>query len=234
MHSPNHQLNGCYMRISIRLMMAALVAALALSIAASSAMALRSISIDGPTTLTLTGRVTFTGGSIRIRCDTTFVKTISRVIPKTEGILIGQVTDVRIARPELCTAEGATFRGATILPATEPELWRIFFKSFLGTLPDITGLLFELHNTKVRLDVAIIGISASCLFINRRAGTIAVLAAVNAGVIGRLKTLDERAEAVETELIRSEGPGGGGCPRTGRFNAAVEPVAGQNTRIRLI
>jgi hypothetical protein len=222
---------------SKKLLMAALAAMFVLSLGVGSAAALRSIGLEGAgpeRTSTLEGRVTFAGGGIEIICNVTMQKTLSRIIPKTEGVLIGQVTSVRVQAPELCTIRGAErLNGITILglPGSRegrPELWRIFYKSFLGTLPSPTGFLFELQHTQVLLGVRVFGFNVSCLF----EGTVPVLAEVGTeprGATNIIRTL--RTLRNNLPLLRGEF----GCPAEGSFNTTnMEQAAGQRIRITLL
>ena len=81
------------MHTRAKLLMAALTAALALSLATSTASALRnSLLVEGSNTVSSSGIITFEkAGVSTIECPATIVKTISQVIPKRLGVLLGGI-----------------------------------------------------------------------------------------------------------------------------------------------
>jgi hypothetical protein len=207
------------MHIRTKLLMAVITAALAMTMFATAASALRSLEVGTSTRLVLTGRVTFTGGEIRVICNTTFEKTLNRAIAKTVGAKVGQVTRVAV---EACRAEGGGAERPVIRILNEGvgRLWEINYKSFEGNLPnEISGITYELRNTQVLLQISIFGVAAGCLY----EGTVGVHSVIAGRVIGRLTTTSERPETVEVGL-RTDLTGFGACPRRGRFTASVEPT----------
>jgi len=114
------------MMSSIKLALAALIAAIAMSIAAGTASANRSLGITNGPIFTYSGNYTFTDefGSFRIVCDVLRVMTLHRAPAKTRGALSG-FADV-ITRN--CT--GAIVR-------VVGERWHLQYESFSGTLPEI-------------------------------------------------------------------------------------------------
>ena len=123
------------------LLLAGLSATILLAFAVSTASALRSISIVGETTATAQGRISFIGGGSTLECNITLVRTLSRSIPKTAGILLGAIIDIRIALREAgCRSSAGTLTAFTILGLGTGELWRLFYESFDGTLPNITAI----------------------------------------------------------------------------------------------
>ena len=156
------------MRLHTRLMLVALSAAILLSLAASTALALRSISVVGETTATATGRVSFVSseGGSTVQCNITLVRTISSAIPKTAGILLGAIIDVRpaIGEPN-CSSSTGTLNTIRILGLRVGELWRLFYESFTGTLPNIATLNTIVKNVlaEFELNVPIFG-NIRCLY----------------------------------------------------------------------
>jgi hypothetical protein len=213
--------------LRLKVFMAAMAAVLAFSLLAGSASALRSLSITGETTLTLNGRMTFTNEVGDIICNATITKTISRVIPKIDHILVGKITRIDTARPREANcrfAEEGIFREfrEIIFLLEGEERGRILKKTILGTLPNITGILFLIDQLRGGF---VIGANR-CLYETPRTGeSLGVLAEVNReGLIGRLRTLTPNTE----NLIE----GGAFCPRTGELRG--ELTALQRTFIRLI
>jgi hypothetical protein len=165
----------------LRFLFAILTVVIAVGVVAGTASALRSLSVAGTTTLTLNSRrLTFESSLVRIECEFTFVKTISRIIPKTEGILIGKVTDVRIDTPRCAASSGGEVRIIPLGLANE-ELWRLFYKSILGTLPRITGARFRIERLQLLMNTG----GITCLF----QGFVEELALISNGVVGNLRTL---------------------------------------------
>jgi hypothetical protein len=217
--------------IRIRIILTALSAALALSLAAGTASALRSLSLSpaGPgTTLTLNGPISFEGNGLgEIICNVTMAKTVSSSIPKVENTLIGRVTDVRIAEPRTCRVSGGitAILRIVILGTAAENLWRLFYKAILGTLPSITGAQIKLEATQVLLEFSafLIGL-VRCLY----EGAIEALARVRNGVIERLTTIEG---ANRTRLHPAE-LNSGNCPGEGKFKASLTPL--QQTRLTLL
>jgi hypothetical protein len=220
------------MRRHIKIQMAALAAALTLTTLASTADALRSLSIEnaaGGNTLALNGVVTFEGlerGSFRISCPTTIVKTISRSFPKTSLVLIGRVTDFRTAEPdeERCKSTVGTLVRIRTLNIAEPGQWRMFYDSFEGTLPVIRSLLIRLDSIQIRFDIRIpiLG-TIDCLYEDVE-NTIGMVARVEgSGAVERLLT--------QSNTLFGRG-NAGGCPERLEFQAALNPL--QVTRLVLL
>jgi hypothetical protein len=211
------------MTMRFRVLMAAMTAALALSFAVGTASALRSLSISGSTTLTLNSRLTFASEAVQVICNATVTTTVSRVIPKIEHILIGKVTRVEFSRtlPEAnCRSSVSRLSNLQVIGLEREERARILKSSILGTLPNITGVLFYVDGVQASFTTDTEG---RCGYEAPEPG-VAVLAEVEArGNIGNLRF--ERYTAVRIE-------GGIFCPRTGEFVGTLIPL--QTTNVRLI
>jgi hypothetical protein len=202
---------------------ATLTAALIFALGTSSAVGLRSLSVAGSTTLTLNGVITFETGvaTTEIICSMTVVKTISRVIPKIERTLIGQVTDIRTNRPgeANCHLGGGAggLERITILGLARPEPWRLFFRGFDGSLPNIQDYLIFVVRSQIQFQIS----RVACLY----EGEIGFLAEVDAA--GNIELLLPLANIVTlvagTRIL---------CPNAGQFRGILIPL--QTTRIRLI
>jgi hypothetical protein len=208
-----------------KIIMAALAAVFALSLMAGTATALRSLSITGSTTLTLNGRITFeTGGNLEVICNSTVTKTISRVIPKINEVLIGKITRVDTARPNEpnCRASGANLERIDILGLEREEEGRIYYKGILGTLPRITGIEVRVKRFRASFTAEVFGIRQTCLYEPER--PLEILAPVDAnGVILELRI---------TPITAVRLSGGGFCPATGKLKERLTPL--QRTTIILI
>jgi hypothetical protein len=209
------------MTVRFKVLMAALAAVLALSFAVGTANALRSLSIGGPTTLTLNGRITFTSEFAVIECNATITKTVSRIIPKVDHILVGKITRVETERPPTPTCRSSVGRlsNIEIRNLEREEFGRILKGTILGTLPTITGILFLVDRFQASFTTEV---SGRCGYESPERG-LPVLASVSRGVIGRLRFQPNRAVRIE---------GGAFCPRTGELSEQMEPL--QTTTVTLI
>jgi hypothetical protein len=146
------------MRIT-KLVLAVLAATILLSIAAGSAVALRSLSASS-TTLVAQGNETFAGSNgINVICPLTLTGSVNRATAKRAGAILGSITRVdpvgngrRPCRTNvLVAAEVVAVLG---LP------WNIAYNSILGTLPRITGILATIQRVQFLLEIA----GQRCLF----------------------------------------------------------------------
>lgn len=205
-----------------KLLLVALTAVLALSIGAGTAGALRSISINGSTTVTGSGSVTFvsTGGGVTIRCDVTVTRTLSRAIPKVAGILLGKITRIATNRPEArCTSSLGSLQGIIILGIEREENSRLFFRSITGTLPNITGINKTITGT-------LIGFSTRIVII----GTITCLYREDGNGIEVRENLNAERRFISAEILRNRAiilPGQPGtCPREGELSGTLTVSGG--------
>jgi len=151
------------------------------------------------------GRLTFgeprLAASTQITCDVTILRTIGSSIAKTPGTLFGKVTGVAIdrgPRGEHC-AKGSTVESITdIIPLRDrgvagthtelgggvllyvvtggrAELWKLIYRTFLGVLPEITGILFRVEQAQFLLRGAV-----ECLY----KGGVEVLVRIERRVVG--------------------------------------------------
>jgi hypothetical protein len=209
-----------------KLLLVVLTAALVASLGSTTATALRSLSLEGVTTQTLNQRaLTLSSELGSIICDTTLVKTVSRVIPKMSGVLIGRITDVRTAN---CIGSGGV-RANGVVSVTPvgleaPERWRLVYVSILGTLPRITGIRIKIEQSLILILFRdVFTVSHLCHVLTNVIGLAAVAAD---GTIGLL-----RSES--TEFLRAIDLNGNGCPATGSYNAnALTPL--QTVTVKLI
>ncbi|HYV14504.1 MAG TPA: hypothetical protein VE972_00600 [Conexibacter sp.] len=202
----------------------AMATVFALSLLAGSASALRSIEIGASeTTLVLNGRMTFTNPVSDIICNATVTKTISRAFPKTSGILIGKITRIDTARVREANCRLAGEELFRRLESIEfllegEERGRIYYNAILGTLPNITGILFLIKQLRGGFVIS----RERCLYEPPVEGS-GVLAEVSRGVIGRLRLLRNTQGLVV---------GGGLCPGSGELRETLTPL--QTTTIRLV
>lgn len=135
-------------------LLACLVAALSLAFVTGTAAASRAIGIPGGAiTATSSGKIRFATAAIGLECDIQMRGTLEARIPKEIVPPFGRITDGSATNCSL----GAT---ATLLFPDSPA-WSMYYDSFLGTLPDITGVLFILENVQALVRIPLLG---SCLY----------------------------------------------------------------------
>lgn len=142
--------------------LAATIVSACLALAASSALANRSLALSASRELgrvTAGGRFTFTEDAVgyRISCELTFRFTLHRSIAKIVGASVGSVVDVRASR-----CSGGT---VVVLSPRTDRPWPVRYNSFRGTLPNITEVVWdiELVNNQGFLFSVFFGL-AQCLY----------------------------------------------------------------------
>lgn len=134
------------MRTSAKLGLTALVAALLLSAAVSTASATR-LSVSNQNIRATWARLEFASSLVTIRCPVTLEGSFhTRTIAKVARSLIGAITRVLIKR-ESCTNGEA-------LPKAESLPWHVTYESFTGTLPNITAVNLLLSRFRFLLTVS--------------------------------------------------------------------------------
>jgi hypothetical protein len=210
----------------------ALLAALALSIGAGSAAALRSLKLEGARSLVLTGRFTAIIGEITIRCNVTITKTYTPFIPKTAGTVIGHITQYTLPPVETCELAGARrLNLINRIGVGIEERWLITYQAFLGTLPVITGILFQWRRIEKEFEIEEnFGANLFCIYNNEGVnGSLGMLARVTRGILERLRTLETPAEATEKALQPFSSAR---CPMRMRLKYELTPTT--NTTVLLI
>jgi hypothetical protein len=205
-----------------KFLLAALTAALVLSLGVGTASALRSLSIEGETTVVGEGVISFIGGGTTIKCPTTITGTMSRAIPKTNGILTGRTTRIATNRPEAnCTSSTGTLQGLIILAPEEREeagsaKCRKFFESIVGTLPNITGINGISKGCLIGFEtrVEIVGV-IRCLYKEDGTGAAGRANVERGGRITSIETGRNRAVILEGQS--------GFCPREGELHGNTTP-----------
>jgi hypothetical protein len=153
-----------FMHTRSKLLLAALTAALALTLGATTANASRSFSATNNTLLTyVSPGLTFGGvpsGSSFI-CPVTLTASLHSVAAKVAGTLIGFVNGSRFGR---CTNSVGTDMVA--IPLVSHVLpWHITYNSFRGTLPRITEILFTINRAKFLLETFVFELNRqNCLY----------------------------------------------------------------------
>jgi hypothetical protein len=216
-----------------KFLLAALTAALALSLGVGTASALRSLSIEGETTVTGEGVVSFiqSGGGSTVRCPTTITRTISRAIPKTNGILLGRITRIVTKEPEAnCTVnrELGTLTGIIILAPEarereESTKCRLFFESIVGTLPNITAIDKIIKGCLIGFGVRTIVGTITCLYKEDGRGIAAIENVERGGRITTVEIGTNRAVILEGQ--------NGLCPREGELHGNITPRNSPTVRL---
>ena len=138
------------MRTRSKLALAALAATLLMSLAVSSATA-GHLSTSNQNFRIVWNPLTFRseGGFINptVECPVTLEGTFhSATIAKIEGSLIGYITRAIVAETE------PPCRGGIAHVNTETLPWHVTYRSFVGTLPRITGIVLLLHKTSFEIE----------------------------------------------------------------------------------
>jgi hypothetical protein len=212
------------MRTRAKLLLSAVVAALALSAVVSTAQARRfelsnqffRIVWSGP------NKLTFEPGRLVVACEVTLEGSFhSRTLSKVSGQLVGYVTFARIRRP--CVGGNAwTLDGVERPVNTLP--WHIRYDSFQGVLPSITGISFQVINASFLLEIP----PMACLYASTSERPLYLIFKVEAGVITSVTVDPTKAIPLFASLTLF-------CPTT-KFISGVGTVSLQGsttTRIKV-
>jgi hypothetical protein len=168
-----------------KLVLVALTATIILTMAAASASALRSLSLNPAGAIRATSvALSFTSpeNEATITSNVTLTGTLERAIQKREGARVGTITRCETNEERIRgVAAGTTVRVrcGPLVPFT------ITYKTFLGTLPSITGVLL-LIRAGFLIATIFEGIKVNeCLF----EGTVGALGRIVGGVLERLEIL---------------------------------------------
>jgi hypothetical protein len=201
-----------------KLVLAVLAATILLSIAAGSAVALRSLSANSAS-LVAQGNETFAGSNgVNVICALTLTGTIRSATAKRAGQQLGSVTRVDPSgtgrRP--CRTNVLVAAEVTVLNLP----WRVLYNSILGTLPRITGILATIERAQFLLEIA----GQRCLYV----GDVPFLATVEAGgLITRASPL-RNTETLQRELPLTTAE----CPGTGELQGELRVTT--SPRISLV
>jgi hypothetical protein len=163
----------------------------------------------------------------RITCNITLLRTLNSAIPKTAGAIIGKVTGVAIDQgtPTMphCRRGGGITELREITPLSDSgtpgnphtelgngiqlwvvtggaaNLWNLVYESFLGMLPNITGISWYLEHIQLQIKMRVLfeARDLTCLYDGRIYG----LTEVRERVIQRSRITLERTE-IGTETVR--------------------------------
>lgn len=208
------------MKQIMRILLVAVTAVVALALLSGMAAASRGIGVTyrAGETISGTGRTTFEDGGIfgfrRIICEVTLnVKAATALIVKSERGRIGEVTSGSTAG---CRDSIGNTANATVL-AEARRAFPMTYTSFLGTLPEISGILVTTERAEFLLEDPNAGFT-SCLYEGRQGFLFAISR--------RTVTTGSFLEG-ETANLRTAN---GECPRTGRligtqtFNRRIEII----------
>jgi len=183
------------MRNTIKLGLTALMAAMLLASALSTASA-RNFEVSNQTFNATWSRLEFQSSLVTIRCLVTIEGSFhSRTIPKIERLLIGSVTKIQI-KEDSCTNGRAR--------PERPPPWHLTYEGFTGRLPNIETIRLLLS----RFQFAIIALGVTCKY-GTSTDNLTGSAALNAGrEVTNIQPLTGRNIANLLE-------GGGLCPASG-------------------
>lgn len=133
-----------------RLLLAALTAALALTLGTATANAARSFSTTSNTLLTyLSPGLTFAGEEIDIICQVTLTASVHATAAKVRGTLMGFVNGARI---DAC-ASSLGVSPLAIPHVSHRHPWHVTGNGFKGTLPRITEAEYTINNVAYLVSV---------------------------------------------------------------------------------
>jgi hypothetical protein len=152
------------MRNRSKLLLAALTAALALTLGAATANASRSFSATNNTLLSYTSpALTFQGvGGQELICAVTLTASIHSVIAKLRGALAGFVNGGRASNCRNNLGFGTT---SAIPLVSHIRPWHLRYESFRGILPRIEEVLFIITNAEflIQVEIPFVGL-LRCLY----------------------------------------------------------------------
>jgi hypothetical protein len=195
------------MRTSAKLGLTALIAALLLASALSTASA-RNLSTNTQNIRTTWSRLEFVG-TLTVRCPVTLEGSFhSRTIPKVARLLIGAVTRIDI-RSASCT-------GGTATVARLP--WHITYEGFTGTLPSISSVRLLLQRFLFALMVTVLGVPRTCQYGTASDNISGEVSLNNELLVRNLIPIEGSNTANLLEGPRTFPE----CPLTGRMRATTE------------
>jgi len=205
------------MRTTIKLSLAALMAAMLLASGLSTASA-RNLSVSNQNWRVTWSRLEFASSLVTVRCQVTLEGSFhSRTIPKIQALLFGAVTKINM-KTEGCT-------GGTMRPE-RPAPWHLTYEGFTGRLPNIETIRLLLQ----RYQYAITAFGVTCKY-GTPADNLTFSGALNAaGEVTNITPLTGRNISYLLE-------GGGLCPAThtltGTATDGTVTLLNANTRIRV-
>jgi len=183
------------MRNTIKLGLTALMAAMLLASALSTASA-RNLEVSNQNWRVTWSNLEFQSSLVTVRCRVTLEGSFhSRTIPKREGLLVGSITRISVFE-ERCTNGQAR--------PERPPPWHLTYEGFTGTLPTIATVRLLMQ----RFQFAIIAFGVTCKY-GREGDNVTGDAAVNAA--GEITTIRPTRERNIASLLE----GGGLCPANG-------------------
>ena len=195
------------MRTFTRSLIAACTVIASLALLTGAASALRSLSVSPGGAISASGVSTFAGGELQVICNLTLGGNLNRSVAKRAGESAGSVTE---GRTENCRENvfGLRVREAVVLvEAGRP--FAVTYVSFLGILPNITGVLFSAARAAFNL----FALGTECLYEAARQGFLADESIAGGPRFNRITLLSGDI----ARFVR----GGGACPPEGNVRARL-------------
>lgn len=217
----------------VKLLLAFAAAAVLLANCATNASASRSIELGAVRETSFASRafeIVEEGGIFAVSCEVTLLMTLPTAVPKRTGVQFGEITAIGISR-ETCREPVLGFpasisllncRQGIVLCVSNANSWRMFYVSFSGTLPEISGIIVEVETT-ILFEVPTV--IRRCLY----AGSMAFKLNVAARRVTGAEALPERTRLVKIMSGLQAGACEAFMTTQGRFGAPAAAVA-----IRLI
>ena len=219
------------MRQSLKLLTAAIAAALLLATAVAGASANRLSVSNRNIRITWSPLELGSGGLFILRCSVTLEGSFhSATIAKVRGELIGLISRANVARPcsggNAWTHDGIERLERVVLPNSLP--WHVTYEAFEGRLPTIEAVRILLRRLRFSIEIPILGCLANYGAASDNPTGRAVLNA--AGQVTSLAVAGAIARVTRTE-------GSANCPAIGEFQGTGRVTLLGNTTaivIRLI
>jgi hypothetical protein len=159
------------MRTSAKFLFTGCLAALLLSVAISTASA-RRLEVSEQRVYVRWSALEFEAGLGAIRCPVTLLGSFhSRTLSKVSGQLIGYINHVSVAE--------ASCAGGRARALTENLPWHVQYRSFAGTLPNITSVAIQLVGARF----LVLQLNVSCLYTTMQAEPGIGTGTVRSGVV---------------------------------------------------
>lgn len=154
-------------------MVAASLAILSLAILTGAASANRSLAIEGTNPITASGRSVFRSSFINVSCNLTLRgsitrSTVAKSAARTSAGVFAVITEGRTNPERNCTDNLFGTRDSATVNNTNANPIRLQYAIFLGTLPNINGVLVEALNADFTLELP--GFGARCRFVGTDGG----------------------------------------------------------------
>lgn len=158
----------------------------------------------GRVTISSAGRLTFTGGAVRIECNITLTASFASSVVKVAGTSLGSVTAATVSGCPTGTSMAFLF--------TSPTTWPMTYNSFAGTLPSISNVSLTLSGGQISFTTSTTG---TCLYTGSLGG----------------RFTPPNALAIDAGNSWTRSAGGALCPSSGRWSGSFGVTPNQTLNL---